>query len=282
MIHYLAYIPSPTISYLNIFNLFKIHYYAICILIGLWLGTLFFLKRIFKAYPDINLGLVHQFIFILAIVSILFARLYHVITDYELYFGAHQDWTNIFRIYKGGLGIYGAIIGGMCIVFYYSKRFSIPFLRLLDILTPSLAIGQAFGRWGNWFNNELYGKKTSLPWGLQIHSMDNGTAIKGLDLPGYYHPVFLYESLLCIFGFLMIIHIERNIYLFNGNIFMIYCIYYASLRGFIIEPLRDDYAHHLFGLRINVIISMIIICICIFNIMYIYISNKREIKNDCC
>jgi prolipoprotein diacylglyceryl transferase len=180
-----------------------------------------------------------------------------VITDPELYFPRGQDWVRVFYVWDGGLGIWGAIALGGLGAWIGARRRGVKLPPFADAVAPGIVLAQAMGRWGNWFNNELYGKKTGMPWGLQVHVMDPSTqaAIIGPDgkptlLPGLYQPTFLYESLWCVGVAALVIWADRKFTLGYGRAFALYVAAYTIGRGWI-EYLRIDEAHHILGLRLN-------------------------------
>lgn len=190
-------------------------------------------------------------------------RLYHVITDYQLYFSDGENWVDAFKIWEGGLGIWGAIAFGAVGAWIACRRRGIPLPAWADALAPGIAIAQAIGRWGNWFNQELYGKPTDLPWALEISEGPNRVA-------GTYHPTFLYESLWCIGVALLVIWADRRFRLGHGRAFALYVAAYCAGRGWI-EYMRVDEAHHVLGLRLNVWTAIIVF---VLAVVYIVISAK--------
>jgi len=189
-----------------------------------------------------------------------------VITDYELYFSDGRDWVDAFKVWQGGLGIWGAIALGALGAWIGCRRRGIPLPAYADAVAPGIAFAQAIGRWGNWFNQELYGRPTDLPWALHITSSTDGR------VPGYYHPTFLYESLWCIGVGLLVIWADRRFKLGHGRAFALYVAAYTAGRGWI-EYLRDDFAHHILGLRINDWMSVLIFA---GAVGYIVVSNRRH------
>lgn len=190
-------------------------------------------------------------------------RLYHVITDYQLYFSDGENWVDAFKIWQGGLGIWGAIALGAVGAWIGCRRRGIPLPAWADALAPGIAIAQAIGRWGNWFNQELYGKPTDLPWALKISEGPNRVA-------GTYHPTFLYESLWCVGVALLVIWADRRFKLGHGRAFALYVAAYCSGRAWI-EYMRVDEAHHILGLRLNVWTALIVF---VLAVTYIVISAK--------
>jgi prolipoprotein diacylglyceryl transferase len=181
------------------------------------------------------------------------SRIYHVITSPDAYFGKGGDPVQALEIWKGGLGIWGAIAGGAVGAYIACRRRKIDFAVFADIAAPGLAVAQGIGRWGNWFNQELYGRPTHLPWAVRISDPDK-QVVPGVEL---YHPTFLYESLWDLFivaGILLLV--DRRWRLGKGRLFALYVAIYTAGRGWI-EALRIDEAHKLWGLRINDWVSIV-------------------------
>lgn len=193
-------------------------------------------------------------------------RLYHVITDYELYFSAGRDWVDAFKVWEGGLGIWGAIALGALGAWIGARRRGIPMPAYADAVAPGIALAQAIGRWGNWFNQELYGRATDVPWALHITSSADGR------VPGYYHPTFLYESLWCVGVALLVIWADRRFTLGHGRAFALYVAAYCVGR-FWIEYLRVDDAHHVLGLRLNNWTALVVFLLAV---TYIVVSAKKR------
>ncbi|MDB1088607.1 prolipoprotein diacylglyceryl transferase [Streptomyces sp. ACA25] len=234
----LASIPSPGTSEIHLGPL-PLRGYAVCIIAGvflaIWLGGRRWVARGGKpgTVADIAVWAVPF--------GLVGARVYHVATDYQLYFGEGRDWVDAFRIWDGGIGIWGAIAGGALGAWFACRRRGIPLPAFADAVAPGIAFAQAIGRWGNWFNQELYGRPTDLPWALEID-----TAL-GIET---FHPTFLYESLWCIGVGALVIWADRRFRLGHGRAFALYVAAYTVGR-FWIEYLRIDEAHEVFGLRLN-------------------------------
>jgi prolipoprotein diacylglyceryl transferase len=179
------------------------------------------------------------------------ARIYHVITDPELFKG---QWYRVFYIWEGGLGIWGGIGLGVAVGLLVARRRGIPLLPLLDAAAPGLALAQAIGRWGNYWNQELFGRPTTLPWGLEI---DIQNRPDGYTQYATFHPTFLYESLwnLALCGLLLLI--DRRHRLRPGRLFVVYVAGYTLAR-FFIERIRIDTANKILGLRVNEWVSALI------------------------
>lgn len=247
-------IPTPTVSAVEIGSL-TIHFYALCIIAGvalaIWLGN----RRFTRAHPGVD-GVIADLAIYAIPAGVFGGRLYHVLTSAEQYFGSAGNLLDIVRIWNGGLGIWGAISLGTCAAYIAYKKLGNsrelpPFSACADALAPGLLLAQAIGRWGNWFNGELFGKPLSAPWALSIP--------KDLRPSGYenfqtFHPTFLYESLWCtVLAFLLIYLTPRFT---GGAIFALYVAGYSAVR-FFIEGLRIDQAHSWGGLRLNQYVALI-------------------------
>ncbi|MYR45460.1 prolipoprotein diacylglyceryl transferase [Streptomyces sp. SID5910] len=237
----LAFIPSPSRGVLHLGPI-PLRGYAFCIIIGVfvavWLGNKRWIARGGRA------GTVADIAVWAVPFGLVGGRLYHVITDYELYFSEGRDWVDAFKIWEGGLGIWGAIALGALGAWIGARRRGVPMPAYADAVAPGIALAQALGRWGNWFNQELYGRPTDLPWALKITSSADGR------VPGTYHPTFLYESLWCIGVALLVIWADRRFKLGHGRAFALYVAAYCAGR-FWTEYMRVDDAHHILGLRLN-------------------------------
>jgi prolipoprotein diacylglyceryl transferase len=258
----LAAIPSPTHAVWHLGPL-PIRAYALCIVAGIFIAVAITNRRWrARGGKDEDIWDVAVWAIILGIIG---GRLYHVITDHELYFGAGRHPLDAVKIWDGGLGIWGAVALGAIGAWIGCRRKGLRLTSFADAAIPGVAAAQGIGRWGNWFNNELYGGPSSLPWRLQIHCMDlvQGHAHPCSGVPGtsttlgYFQPTFLYESLwdlALVFG---LIYADRRWRLGRGNVFALYAMGYTLGRGWI-EALRSDYAHHIFGLRLNDWVSIIV------------------------
>ncbi|WEV28362.1 prolipoprotein diacylglyceryl transferase [Streptomyces sp. 71268] len=238
----LAYIPSPSSGVIDLGPI-PLRGYAFCIIIGVFVAVWYGGRRWVARGGQV--GTVADIAVWAVPFGLVGGRLYHVITDYQLYFGEGEDWVDAFKIWQGGLGIWGAIALGALGAWIGCRRRGIPMPAYADALAPGIALAQAIGRWGNWFNQELFGKATDLPWALKIDAdSDTGT------LAGTYHPTFLYESLWCVGVALLVIWADRRFTLGHGRAFALYVAAYTVGR-FWIEYLRVDDAHEVLGLRLN-------------------------------
>ena len=182
-------------------------------------------------------------------------RIYHVITDPELYFGSGPNWRPLASLYiwEGGLGIWGAVALGALGAYIGCRRRGLRFSAFADAVAPAIALGQAIGRWGNYFNQELYGKPTTLPWGLEIDRAHRG------DLQRYstFQPTFLYESLWDLGVAGLVIWADRRYRLGHGRAFALYVMAYTAGRC-AIEYLRVDQANLILGVRLNLWTSILV------------------------
>ena len=183
-------------------------------------------------------------------------RLYHVITDRDLYFGPGDSPVEALYVWQGGLGIWGAIALGAVGIMIGARLKQIRVLPLLDAIAPGVLVAQAIGRWGNYFNQELYGSRTDLPWALEIDQFDEGGEVIGHT---YHHPTFLYESLWCLAAFAVVVWVDRRFRLGHGQVVALYVMTYTAGRGWI-EMLRVDEVQmdDVLGLRLNVWTSIVL------------------------
>ncbi len=187
--------------------------------------------------------------------GIIGARLYHVLTDWSVYFGVDgRGFVAALKIWEGGLGIWGAVAGGALGAWYACRRYGLLLPPLGDALAPGLAVAQAIGRWGNWFNQELFGEPTSVPWALQI---DPANRPAGFEQYATFHPTFLYESLWCLLVALVVWWLDRRLRMGPGRVFALYVALYCLGRLFW-ELLRIDTATLVLGIRVNVFTTVVV------------------------
>lgn len=195
------------------------------------------------------------------------ARLYHVITDLERFRG---DWFEAFIIWHGGLGIWGGVVAGVAVGFWRARVRGIDAWAMVSCAVPGIAIAQAIGRWGNWWNQELFGRPTKLPWALRV---SDAVAVKAGEVAGTtFHPTFLYESLGCVVLAGALILIERRLEPARGRLLAWYAAGYTFLR-FFIEGLRIDPAHHAGGLRLNQWVSLAVFSI---SVIFLIVDARRS------
>ena len=247
----LALLPSPT---RNVWYLgpIPIRAYALCIIAGIVVAVAITERR-FRARGG-PAGMVTDVALWAVPFGIVGARLYHVLTSPDAYFGPAGRLVDIVKIWNGGLGIWGAVLGGALGAWLACRRRGVPLAVFADALAPGLAVAQAIGRLGNWFNNELYGRPTALPWGLQVHHMDLTTGRAVDALPGTYHPTFAYELLWCLGVAALVWWADRRFRLGRGRAFALYAMAYVVGR-FWIEALRIDDAQRFFAGRLDFLAS---------------------------
>ncbi len=182
-------------------------------------------------------------------------RLYHVLSDWQIYFGADgRGFIAALRIWDGGLGIWGAVALGGLGAWIGARRSGVALPPVADAIAPGIALAQAIGRWGNYFNQELFGSPTTLPWGLEISQANRPS-----DYVDYatFHPTFLYESLWLVGVAIVVIWADRRFNLGHGRAFALYVLLYTLGRVWI-EALRIDSANQILGLRLNVWTSIVV------------------------
>jgi len=254
-------IPSPTVSSFTLGPI-TVHYYALFILAGIVVATVVTAGRM-KA-RGMEAGLAIDIAIWAVPFGIIGGRLFHVATHLSDYFGPGRDWTSMFRLWEGGLAIYGAIIFGSigayiaCQVDIKALKIEsagIRFLSFADALVPGLLAAQALGRWGNYFNNELFGAPTDLPWGLEISNFNPSYPL-GLPEGLTFHPTFLYESLWSLLGVVILLLLEQRFNLRWGRMFALYLMWYSFGR-FFIEGIRLDPSDVVLGLRTNQVSALV-------------------------
>ena len=242
-----ASIPSPEISYFDLGPL-RIHIYALCIITGIIAAVLWTNARLTKrgAEPWVVID-----ISLLAVpLAIIVARIYHVLTHWGFYFGEGANPLSALYIWEGGIAIYGALIGGAIGAWLGCRWTGIRFWTFADALAPGLLLAQAIGRFGNWFNQELYGLPTDVPWGLEIDYPNPAWPI-GLPEGTLFHPTFLYEVIWNVLGVVFLVVVGRWLRLQWGRLFALYLVWYSAGR-IIWESIRVDPSEIILGLRTNV------------------------------
>ena len=268
-------IPSPTqgVWYLGPVPL---RAYALCILAGILVAVWLTQRRLAARGGD------PERVIDVAMWAVPFGivggRLYHVISSPQAYFGEGGNPVDALKIWNGGLGIWGAVALGALGAWIGCRRSGVSYLDFADALAPGLIIAQAIGRWGNWFNNELYGGPTDLPWALQIHEWDatTGEAVRDAGgqavVLGSYHPTFLYESLWCLGVAALLVWADRRFRLRPGQVFALYVMGYTLGRVWI-EMMRVDEANHVLGLRLNVWTSLLVFA---FGLAWFVLARRRS------
>lgn len=264
-------IPSPDVSSFELGPI-RVHFYALFILIGIalaiWIGSRRFKQRGGQA------GMVLDIALWAVPFGIVGGRIFHVLTHGDYYFYDGADLTKVFAVWEGGLAIFGALIFGSLGAFIGARTAGIKFLAFADAIAPGVLVAQAIGRIGNYFNNELFGLPTTLPWGLEI-STANPAYPAGLPAGVLFHPTFLYELVWNLMGFAVLIWLDRKLKLRWGQMFAAYLITYSIGRAFI-ESIRIDPSEIFFGLRTNVWSAIFTIAIGLALLVWSRRKHKEE------
>jgi prolipoprotein diacylglyceryl transferase len=242
----LASIPSPSTGVLHLGPI-PIRAYALCIILGIVVAVVVTDRRLPRhGGPG---GVTAEVATWAVPFGLVGARIYHVITNPELYWGhaGSQGTLAAFEIWHGGLGIWGGVAGGALGAWIGCRRAHVDYATFADALAPGIVLAQAVGRFGNYFNQELFGRPTSLPWGLEISPQNRPP---GWEQSATFHPTFLYESLWDVTVALIVIWADRRWRLRRGRAFALYVALYTFGR-FWVESLRIDDAHKFLGLRLN-------------------------------
>ncbi|MFH1412426.1 MAG: prolipoprotein diacylglyceryl transferase [bacterium] len=238
----------------------QIHWYGLILVFGMILAIVTAIKL--AKYYNIDKDLVFDLSFWLIILGLIGARLYDVCLEYEYYLGHPLD---VFKIWQGGLAIHGAIIAGILVVWYFARKRKIDFWLLFSIIVPAMALALAIGRWGNYFNQELYGYATNLSWGIPI-----------LGQQGFFHPTFIYQSIGNFLIFIILI-LEHKLFRKKNFSWIVisFLIMYSTMR-FCMEFLRIDSTPLVMGLRWPQLVSWIIIFVCLIYFIYQAIRKQKE------
>jgi prolipoprotein diacylglyceryl transferase len=239
----LAYLPSPPDNGVSIGPL-RLHVYGLLIAVGI-LTAVWVAQRQWDRVGG-KLGTMSMLAVWGVPGGLIGARVYSLATSWNVDTGGHL--IRGFEIWRGGLGIWGGVAGGVASGLYGAYRHGLPFKPLLDAVAPAFPFAQAVGRWGNYFNQELYGRRTTLPWGLHIDG-----------LAGHYQPTFLYECIWDVIVGFLVLYATKHLRLRRGYLFALYAALYTFGR-FFTEYLRIDEAHRFWGLRLNDWTS-IIVCV---------------------
>lgn len=260
---------------------FTIYWYGIIIALGFALAIIYALKRCkdFRIQPDPMIDVVIGG----TIGAVIGARLYYVLFSWDAYRG---NWKKIFAIHEGGLAIYGGIIGAFAVGWLICKWRKINVLDMFDLGALGFLIGQGFGRWGNFFNQEAYGTTTNLPWAMKSDKIWSELALQSsqLETQGIHidlnalgvHPTFLYESLWCFLGFILLHFISKKYRKFSGQIVLMYGVWYG-LERFVVEGLRTD-SLYIAGtqLRASQLLSLILAIVCTILLILLFRKAKNK------
>ncbi len=226
-----------------------IRWYGVLIMAGVILGLVLAGREAKR--QDVSVELIYDLFFYMILSAVVGARLYYVIFSWDLY---RNNIREIFAFWHGGLAIHGAVMGGIVSALIYTRLKGLSFWLITDICAPSLILGQAIGRWGNFFNQEAFGRPTDLPWGIFI---DEAHRPLQYMQQTHFHPTFLYESLwnFCVFLFLLWVRRRRGV--IRGDVFLAYLMLY-SLGRFWIEGLRTD-SLMFAGFRVAQVVSLFLV-----------------------
>ncbi len=216
-------IPSPSSGNLGPFHMYGV-ILAVGVLVGVYVAEQRWRRR---GYPRDG---IYDISFWVVIWGVIGARLYHVVTDYQLF---EDDPWRAFQIWRGGLGIWGAVIGGAIAVLVITHRRKMPTLAVMDCMAPGIVLAQAIGRWGNYFNQELFGKPSTLPWALEIAPAHRPS---GYVQYSTFQPTFLYESLACLAICGVLLLVEKRASLKLGQTFALYVALYTFAALLVREP----------------------------------------------
>lgn len=240
----IAAIPSPSTGVYHLGPL-TLHMYGVMLLLAI-AAAIWLTGRRWVAWGG-DWDLIYRMAVWGVIAGIVGARIYHLITSWNQDAAIHDHWYGPFAVWQGGLGVWGGIPGGVIVGAWVVRRSGNSVRLMLDAVAPGLLLAQAIGRWGNYFNQELYGKETSLPWGLKIDANPGQT----------FHPTFLYEFLWDVFGVLVLLWVDRRYRLKRPALFALYVAVYTAFRTFE-ETLRIDPSEHVLGQRLNFWVSLVL------------------------
>ncbi|MCR4593499.1 MAG: prolipoprotein diacylglyceryl transferase [Clostridiales bacterium] len=258
----------------------KIRFYGVIIAIGFILAVLFGGRMAYK--QRISLDKMLDVLIWGTVGGVLGARIYYVIFQWDSY---KDNILSVFKIWEGGLAIYGGIIGGLLAAYFVCKKVDLSFVKLLDMAGISLLIGQGIGRWGNFTNQEAFGINTDLPWGMTSKKIQEYLELNYSDLLSKgisivptepVHPTFLYESIWCLLGFLALYIVYKKFRKFDGQLILGYGVIYG-LERFFVEGLRTDslYVGDT-GIRISQILSLLIAILCLALSITKYVQIHRK------
>ncbi|WP_369699571.1 prolipoprotein diacylglyceryl transferase [Nesterenkonia sp. Act20] len=273
--------PAPPTDGIDLVGPFQIGFYGLAIGLGI-LAAYFVASRLWKSRGGQPENVFDALIWAV-LLGIIGGRLYHVFTSPDAYFGEGGDLSLIPQVWLGGLGIVGAVALGSVGVWFACRRYGMKFGAFADALVPGVILAQAIGRWGNWFNQELYGGPTNLPWGLEIDTSQRHQAPPlGAGEDTLFHPTFLYESIWNLVGFILLIALYRRFAVKQGLLTWTYVAYYA-LGRFWVESLRVDEMTKstqwidIFGIewRLNMWISVLLFVLALGMLIWLWTRRPR-------
>ncbi|HJB11322.1 MAG TPA: prolipoprotein diacylglyceryl transferase [Candidatus Brachybacterium merdavium] len=262
-------IPSSPISALSLGPL-TIHFYALCILAGIGVALWWATGRWVARGGDGDD--LFDIVFVAIVAGIIGSRIWHVLTSPEPFFGPGGDPVAVLYIWQGGLAIYGGVAGGAIAVFLMARAKGVSFAALADTIAPTLLIAQVIGRFGNWFNQELYGPELDAWWAWDVTCVTNGQMIPGCT-PGTYHPTFLYEQLWNLAGIAVLLFLARRFRLGGGRVFWSYVAIYSTGRAWI-DAIRSEPVLMVGPLRIHTLVAILMAVVAV--VMVVLLTRRRR------
>jgi prolipoprotein diacylglyceryl transferase len=257
----LASIPSPDSGILHVGPV-PLHMYGLMLAIGVLVAVRVSSRRwVAKGHALADFDAIVIWVVVAGVVG---ARAYHVISDYQLF---THDWLRAFEIWRGGLSIWGAVGGGAIAVIVLAKRRHLDLGDLMDSMAPGVVLAQAIGRWGNWWNQELFGGPSSLPWAVEIDA-SHRHQVGYTGSATTFQPTFLYESLYCLAIFVALLWIERRFRLVKGQLCALYVALYTAGRV-VFEEVRIDPAHTIGPLRLNAWLSIVLFALSVATFVWL-------------
>lgn len=265
----LAAIPSPSSGSVHIGPL-RLNAYGLMIALGVIVAV----RMAGRRAEAIHVATVDDFAAIGmwgVVAGIIGARAYHVVTSLDSFRGR---WSEVLYVWHGGLGIWGGVAAGVLVGMWKARQLGRDPLWIVSCAAPAIPVAQAIGRWGNWFNQELFGRPTTLPWALEVSAEKAKAA--GYAAGTTFHPTFLYESVGCLIVAWLVLRVEKRTEPARGRLFLVYVALYTFLR-FFVEGLRIDAAHHAGGLRLNQWVSIVVFVAAVTSLI---ISRRRSAAAD--
>ncbi len=262
---FLASIPSPATGTLELGPL-KLNAYGLMIAIGVIVAVRIAGKRAEQRGVG-NVEDLSSIAMWAVPAGVLGGRAYHVITDAQRFQG---NWGDAFKVWEGGLGIWGGITVGVLVGFWRAHKRGLDAWAIVSCAAPAIAVAQAIGRWGNWWNQELFGRPTDVPWALSVSAETARAA--GYSPSTTFHPTFLYESVGCLILAWLLIQVEKKLSPQRGRLLAWYAAGYTGMR-FFIEGLRIDSAHSAGGLRLNQWVSL---CVFVVAVLWLVWDARRS------
>jgi len=248
-------LPSPPSPVIFEVGPFALRWYGLFIALGIAAATWITVRELNRRGYDGAMAL--DALFFIVPLGFIGARAYHVITDYDLYDGnPHSFFPGVFEVWNGGLGIYGGVIGGFLGLLIFARLRGISALAFADAVAPGLVLAQAIGRFGNYFNQELFGRPSDLAWAIEIAPENRPPQVNDA---ASFHPTFLYESIWDVLVCLILLFVARRFAnsLKNGDVFLLYvCLY--SVGRFFVETLRVDPAFLIGDFRGNLFVASVL------------------------